>query len=152
MPAPDILLTRYYSTGATIEQRQDLKMNDTQPKILIIEDHDDFRNYLVAILENAGFNVHASENGETALEYLNQHPHPDLVTLDLTMPVMDGEAFLEKIADHEKHKKLKVLVVSSDTDMTKLRKKFSISGNMSKIFSRIEFIIKVKQCLILPLN
>ena len=67
------------------------------PKVLLIEDDLDIRETLKMILELEGYQVWTAQNGQLGLDHLIQHPdHPDLILLDLMMPVMNGYEFLEK--------------------------------------------------------
>ncbi|MFL5306373.1 MAG: response regulator [Polyangia bacterium] len=58
--------------------------------ILVVEDDEDARASLVDILEDANFQVHAVSNGRDALAELQAGLRPNLILLDLNMPVMDG--------------------------------------------------------------
>ena len=62
--------------------------------ILVVEDDEALRQLLVETLEAAGHPVVAASNGAAALEAVRRRP-PGLILLDLTMPVMDGRAFLD---------------------------------------------------------
>ena len=59
------------------------------PRILIVDDDPDWRAVLRALLEHSGYRVDEAENGEVALR-LTRERNPDLVILDLSMPVLDG--------------------------------------------------------------
>src|SRR5690606_15264278 len=61
-----------------------------QKKILIIEDSEDFRSLSVFWLKSAGFDIAEAANGHEALFYLQHHPLPALIVLDIQMPVMNG--------------------------------------------------------------
>jgi len=71
------------------------------PKILVVDDAAFMRMNLKNILTNEGFGeVVEAENGEMAIQkYKNEQP--DLVTLDITMPEMDGIEALEKIKEND---------------------------------------------------
>jgi two-component system, cell cycle response regulator len=58
-------------------------------RILVADDHEDNVELLRARLEARGFEVHAAQNGEQALELVEQ-VQPDLILLDVMMPRMDG--------------------------------------------------------------
>lgn len=75
-----------------------------QRLILIADDNEDVRNISKTILESRGFGVTQAVNGEDAVELAQRHL-PDLIFLDLTMPVLDGwEAIaLLKSAPETKH-------------------------------------------------
>ena len=59
------------------------------PRILLAEDDDSMRGFLVRALEKAGYDVIAYANGEEAFERLNSEPFTLLLT-DIVMPKMDG--------------------------------------------------------------
>lgn len=64
--------------------------------VLLIEDDDDIRETLAAILEARGFDVVAARHGQDALERIRAGgARPSVILLDLLMPVMDGETFLQ---------------------------------------------------------
>jgi two-component system, cell cycle response regulator DivK len=58
-------------------------------KILVVEDNEDNRDMLTRRLERRGYRVEMAVNGLNALE-VAQATHPDLILMDLSMPVMDG--------------------------------------------------------------
>lgn len=62
-------------------------------KILIIDDDNDFREIISIYLHDAGYAVLTAINGEDAKEQLALTT-PDLIVLDMIMPVLDGMAFL----------------------------------------------------------
>ena len=59
------------------------------PKILLAEDDNDMRRFLVKALENAGFQVSPHDNGMSAYQRLREEPFEMLLT-DIVMPEMDG--------------------------------------------------------------
>lgn len=65
-------------------------------KILIVEDSAAIRSVLVRLLKYNNYEVIESRNGQDALANI-QHDAPDLVLLDLSMPVMDGWTTLNAI-------------------------------------------------------
>lgn len=64
-------------------------METTGKKALIVDDDKDFTSGTGILLENAGFEVRVAENGLRALEEIEIF-QPDVVILDIYMPVMDG--------------------------------------------------------------
>jgi CheY-like chemotaxis protein len=61
--------------------------------VLIVEDDADLREMMAQLLTLEGFHAATVTNGREALDYLRQSPRPDLILLDLMMPVMDGWQF-----------------------------------------------------------
>jgi two-component system cell cycle response regulator CpdR len=59
------------------------------PRILLAEDDNDMRRFLVKALQNAGHDVVAFDNGRSAYERLREEPFTLLLT-DIVMPEMDG--------------------------------------------------------------
>lgn len=65
------------------------------PHILIVDDDDDARSLVDRVLRLHGYRVTSAANGQEGLDLLTAaSPAPDLVLLDLHMPVMDGVSFL----------------------------------------------------------
>lgn len=65
--------------------------------ILIVDDEADLRAMMRDIFELSGYLVVSACHGREALDYLLEGAAPDLILLDLTMPVMGGLAFLEEL-------------------------------------------------------
>jgi two-component system chemotaxis response regulator CheY len=61
--------------------------------VLIVEDDEDLREMMAQILALEGFDTATATNGREALEYLKRDDAPQLILLDLMMPVMDGWEF-----------------------------------------------------------
>jgi CheY-like chemotaxis protein len=57
--------------------------------ILLVEDNVDNRDMLARRLQRKGFDVKLADNGQVGIE-LAQECHPDLILMDLSMPVLDG--------------------------------------------------------------
>ena len=66
----------------------------TRRRVLVVDDDRDLRDLLAAVLSSAGYDVLTAENGAAALSVLRT-VLPDLIVLDLMMPVMNGWQFRE---------------------------------------------------------
>ena len=65
----------------------------TRCPVLIVEDDEDLRDMMAQMLTIEGFQAATAANGREALEYLQHTSKPNLILLDLMMPVMDGWEF-----------------------------------------------------------
>jgi signal transduction histidine kinase len=83
--------------------------------LLVIEDDADIRGALDGLLSMEGFHVAGCSNGREALDWLRASPKPDIILLDLMMPVMDGWQFrVAQKADPE-FASIPVLALSADS-------------------------------------
>jgi CheY-like chemotaxis protein len=62
-------------------------------RVLIVDDEQDIRDALSDVMECEGYQVFTAENGKQGFEILVNTP-PDVILLDLMMPIMDGREFL----------------------------------------------------------
>ncbi len=70
-------------------------------KILVVDDEENIRLLFKEELEDEGFQVDLARNGEEALKKVSQFK-PDLITLDIKMPGMDGIETLKRIRETER--------------------------------------------------
>lgn len=80
-------------------------------RVLAVDDDDDLRAFYGAILAEEGYEVRLARNGLDALAQLNWKP--DLILLDLMMPVMDGYEFMRELRVLEHGTNIPVLVLSA---------------------------------------
>jgi CheY-like chemotaxis protein len=84
--------------------------------VLIIDDDQPTRDALSAVLEGEGYSVSQAANGRDALDMLEHIALPDVVLLDMMMPVMTGWRFIEIVRSHPIFRALSLVVVSSASD------------------------------------
>ncbi len=84
----------------------------SKPTILIVEDDIALNDAYVTILQTQYSSVHTAFNGEEALQ-VAELQNPDIIFLDLRMPVMDGIGFLEKYKPKEEHPNVHIVVFSN---------------------------------------
>jgi CheY-like chemotaxis protein len=82
-------------------------------KLLVVEDDEGARAALGDILDLEGYDVALSANGQEALEYLRNEPLPDLIILDLQMPVMNGWQFRREQTRDARFALVPVIVVTA---------------------------------------
>ena len=81
--------------------------------VLIVEDDDDLREMMAQLLALEGFQTAAVANGQEALDYLRQEVAPNLILLDLMMPVMDGWEFRRRQQANPAMAQVPVIVLSA---------------------------------------
>jgi DNA-binding NtrC family response regulator len=80
--------------------------------ILVVEDDKDLNAAYKLILEKAGHTTQSAFDGKQALEALKSF-EPDLILLDLLMPIMGGLEFLQNYELKQKHPNVKVLIFTN---------------------------------------
>lgn len=93
----------------------------TKTKILIVEDDPALRGILETKFSAAGFDVSTAEDGVEGLTSALKI-QPDLVLLDVLMPVMDGLTMLEKLRQEEAGKNIPVIMLTNLSDVDSMAK------------------------------
>ena len=88
-------------------------------KVLIVDDLEGVRRMLIYALED-DYNVLQASNGLEAIE-LAHSSHPDVIVMDLDMPVMDGAEATRQIKSNPSLADIKVLAVTGQNDSEKSR-------------------------------
>ena len=87
-----------------------------QKTVLVVEDDPDIRDIVQDLLESEGYDVIPASHGRQALEFLSgvkQGAKPDLVILDMMMPLVDGRQVLETMRNDLLLSSIPVLVISA---------------------------------------
>lgn len=84
-------------------------------KVLIVDDEPFNVDVLQQELEELDYQVITASNGKEALEQIKKH-QPDLILLDLMMPVLDGFAVLTEIKADNSLRDIPVIIVSAEHD------------------------------------
>ncbi len=111
--------------------------------ILLVEDEQDIREAMAEALTEAGFKVTTAENGEVGLKLALQDK-PDLILLDIIMPVMDGHEMLKRLREDPAGKSVKVIMLTSmdgAKDVATAHQE-NISDYIIKVHSSLEDIVK----------
>ncbi len=85
-------------------------------RVLVVEDEHELRELIAHWLETRDYQVSEAADGQDAVELLEAGLDPDVILLDLTMPRMDGRAFLEWLRANPRHQDRKVIVASGYLD------------------------------------
>jgi len=81
-------------------------------RLLVVDDNDNNREIVSRLLEREGYEVSTAENGALALEQIKTQP-PDLVLLDVMMPVMDGIEACKRMKDDADSRLIPVVIMTA---------------------------------------
>jgi len=112
-------------------------------RVLVVDDDPDILDALSEILEVEGYDVHRARNGREALVRVEQAP-PDLVLLDLMMPVMDGSEFARNLAPGRRPP---IIVLSADRNVSVKAMEIGALGWLAKPFELDELLAAVRRAL-----
>lgn len=101
-------------------------------RILVVEDDTSIRELLVELLESEGYAVASAVNGLEGLKYLQNEANPDLILIDLMMPVMDGYSFRTEQLKNATWSKIPTVVMSAEANAKEKMKHFNITAFLSK--------------------
>jgi len=109
----------------------------TARKVLIVEDEKMLADAMELKFKNAGFEVLRAENGQVGLDMTIANK-PNIILLDLMMPIMNGKQMLAKVREIPEFKTLPVIVLSNAGDVDNMKEtKFYYNANYFLIKSNV---------------
>jgi len=122
-------------------------MSNPEKSILIIEDNPDDGLLALRALKKLNYtNITLAETGSEALEFLygangtkNEGQKPDLILLDLNLPVIDGFTLLKRIREEKSTEKIPVIVLTSSSEESDIEKSYKLGAN-SYIQKPVDFL------------
>ena len=115
-------------------------------KIIVVDDHTLVRNAISDLIEgNDEYSVmHQAGNGKELFEILkNPNSLPDLILLDVSMPVMDGFATMEKLQKEFPGLPVLVLSMNDDDEIIIQMMKLGACGYISKLIKEEELLLAI---------
>lgn len=117
-------------------------------KILVVDDEQDIREIIRFYLEDSGYEVIEASNGKEALELAQKH-RPELITLDILMPGMDGFEVIKNLKEKDQTKDIPVIILSVVPEnhryhhaiaeyISKPFEKNALIGAVEKVFFKME--------------
>ncbi|MHB0869948.1 MAG: response regulator [Chloroflexota bacterium] len=115
-------------------------------RIMVVEDDTTIRQLMADILRDAGHDVVGCASAEEALSSIDS-THPDLITLDLAMPAMDGVEFLRVLRERSGRAGISVVLVTAAPEF--LRRELAQQGHqiLPKPFHMDQLLDAVERAL-----
>jgi two-component system response regulator PrrA len=112
-------------------------------RVLIVDDNPDIVALLRANLRMAGFETSEARNGEVALRRI-QETRPDLILLDLMMPVLDGWGVLEALKHRPGSPTVVVVTAAESPANVDRAQRLGVSGYVTKPFNLVSLLELVR--------
>jgi len=114
------------------------------PNILLVEDDRDLIEAYAIVLKKAKHNIKKAYNGQEALEITKKFS-PDIIILDLIMPIKSGVEFLKEYKRDKLHQKVKIVVFSNTQDSDQLNELYNLGVDryIIKSWTGPEGLVKV---------
>jgi CheY-like chemotaxis protein len=125
-----------------------MKPNGDLHKVLVIDDDDNLAEVVRQVLRDSGYAVATVRHGAAALE-LVRHISPDLILLDLTMPIMDGWSFVGQYRRDGKTS-ARIVLLTGNPHAPEIARNLGADGYLNKPFEIDDLIGVVSREL--PLN
>ena len=116
-------------------------------KILIIDDEKDILETTESWLRKFGYIVFTALDGEQAIKVLKTET-PDLIVVDMAMPVMNGYSFYQKIKGMPECQDIPVIIATARIEMRDVLEAEGASAFLSKPFSLKELLAQIKSLLV----
>ena len=117
-------------------------------RVLVVEDQEDNRRIMRDLLTSVGFSLIEATTGEEGVR-LAENGHPDLILMDIQMPILDGYEATRRIKANPDLRRIPIIVVTSyalSGDDVKARAA-GADAYVSKPFSPRELLAKIRQFL-----
>lgn len=125
---------------------------ENKKRILVVDDDDNLRSVLIDKLEASGFETAGATNGKEGLMKALEW-RPDVILLDILMPIMNGQEMLRKLREGDEWgKKVKVILLTVVEDTTVIAQAvqdgsfaylIKTDQSMDKIIEKVKGMLKI---------
>jgi CheY-like chemotaxis protein len=113
--------------------------------ILLVEDDDGLGAILAAVLQDQGYRVALAANGREAMDYLSTERLPDLILLNLVMPVMNGWKLREQLRKDPELAAIPVIALSGVRNLAKQAASLGATDSFTKPYNIKALVDTVRQ-------
>jgi CheY-like chemotaxis protein len=103
-------------------------------RVLVVEDDDNSRTMISRMVARDGWTVVEAENGRVALDMLAEQGPPEIILLDLIMPVMDGLQFIDELRKRPQWRSIPIVVLTAK-DLTQAER-FRLNEHVQTILEK----------------
>lgn len=107
-------------------------------KVLVVDDDDELADVVRQVLRDAGYSVATVRHGAAALELVG-HIVPDLILLDLTMPIMDGWSFVSQYRRTAKES-ARIVLLTANAHAAEIARSLGADGYITKPFDMDDLV------------
>lgn len=111
-------------------------------RILVVDDEESIRETVSYMLESEGYDVAQATNGAEALQVVDAVP-PDLVLLDMRMPVLDGWGFAAEL--RRRGHEVPIVVMTAARDAAHWAAEIAAAGFVAKPFGYDDLIAEIQR-------
>lgn len=116
------------------------------PSVMVVDDDPALARMLALTLRDSGFDVTAARNGQEALSRItDDHDDPDVIILDLEMPVMDGRTFFRRL--RAKGMDIPVLILSA-YEARRGQRELGADAYLNKPFNPEDLVDSIERLLV----
>jgi DNA-binding response OmpR family regulator len=117
-------------------------------KVLIVDDEPGIIVALQFLMEQNGYATMVAFSGEEAVEAVSRH-HPDLILLDIMLPVVDGFEVCQRIRENPEWNDIRIVLVTALGSEANVTKGLDLGADayVTKPFSNADLVAKVKELL-----
>src|SRR5262249_54388366 len=114
--------------------------------VLVIDDDAEIRQALAELLEDEEYQVLLAANGKEALDVIAAGPRPDVILLDVMMPVMDGWHFLSARLKHPELVEVPIIIISAGQEAERDARKVGVFEVARKPLHVDDLIQRIEDC------
>lgn len=115
-------------------------------KVFVCEDDDAIVEIINVVLGQNDYKVDFAMDGKTAIEKIVKSP-PDLILIDLWLPLVSGEEIVKKIRTYPRLKKIPIILFSASREIKIIADRLEIKEYLSKPFDILDLEEKVNRLL-----
>lgn len=115
-------------------------------RILVVDDEEGFRDGMADLLNMEGYEVSVARDAVEAVSLLPDF-RPDVILLDLRMPLLDGEAFLRGIRGLPASREVPVVLISAKEELRQIAARYGAAGYLSKPFEASQLLSLIERVL-----